>query len=325
VTICIALRAGPMVMGVSDRMLTSGDIQFEPAGSIKTVPWTTSIVMMQAGDAAFHTEIAREAYPVVQKWMADKPDEWVSVRNVVDLYIKTRNMLKAKKAEEALLAPLNLDTVSFIRRHKELEPEIAEQLTHDIINFEVPEVSVIVAGVDSLGPHIYVIQDSDVSCNDVVGFAAIGSGKHHAESQIMRSKHLWTAQLSDAALLGYLAKKRSEVAPGVGEVTDMFTIGPGLGTFSIVDEESMHKLAAIYDRIARSEERADKIAKKDAEEYVARRQKRREEEAAKSPPTPSEQRPPAESQASLPSSQETEKPSRKRKTPQAPATRLKKA
>lgn len=47
-----------------------------------------------------------------------------SVRRVVDLYVKTRNMLKAKKAEAALLAPLDLDTVSFIQRHKELEPQI---------------------------------------------------------------------------------------------------------------------------------------------------------------------------------------------------------
>jgi hypothetical protein len=80
------------------------------------------------------------------------------------------------------------------------------------------------------------VDDGRVSCNDGIGFAAIGIGARHAESQIMLNKHSWNSPSVDSALLGYIAKKRSEVAPGVGEGTDVFTIGPVVGSLVILPQ-----------------------------------------------------------------------------------------
>jgi len=237
VTVCIAARAGPNLIGASDRMLSSSDIQFEPPISSKTAPLTNSIAVMQAGDAAFHAEIVGEVAPIVLDRVQKDPGNWWVVKDVAELYVSHRNEIKRKRAESALLTPLGLTSDSFRRLQKELNDGVAEQLTRDLINYQVPHVSVLVVGIDPQGPHIYVVDDDEIRCNDFIGFAAIGIGTRHAGSQFMLGRHSWNSPVVDTALLTYIAKKRSEIAPGVGEGTDMFTIGPSLGSLSTLTPE----------------------------------------------------------------------------------------
>jgi len=52
-TVCIAaVCEGNILIGASDRMLTSGDIQFQPP-TTKIYTFTTSINVMTSGDAGF--------------------------------------------------------------------------------------------------------------------------------------------------------------------------------------------------------------------------------------------------------------------------------
>jgi hypothetical protein len=70
VTVCIAARAkmiptassavgqpDDVIVAAADRMLTSGDVQFEPSAGTKIFSLTNSIFMMTAGDAALQAEI----------------------------------------------------------------------------------------------------------------------------------------------------------------------------------------------------------------------------------------------------------------------------
>ena len=59
-TACIAIRSHSAVFMVSDRMLASGDIQFEPPAE-KIMFLTNSIAVMASGDSAFHHEIMKDA------------------------------------------------------------------------------------------------------------------------------------------------------------------------------------------------------------------------------------------------------------------------
>ena len=60
---------------------------------------------------------------------------------------------------------------------------------------------------------------------DGVGFVAAGSGQWHAESQFMFSRYTREWDLPEALSLVYAAKKRAEVAPGVGKLeTDLVVI-----------------------------------------------------------------------------------------------------
>ena len=63
VTVCIAARAETLIVGTSDRMLTSGDVQFEPSAGMKLIPLTNSLFMMTAGDAGLQAQIGIVAGP----------------------------------------------------------------------------------------------------------------------------------------------------------------------------------------------------------------------------------------------------------------------
>ena len=174
-TVCIAARCRDIVFGASDRMLTSGDIQFESPAQ-KIIPLTRSIITMTSGETPFQGEILREVSLEVTTQVAQRPDTWLFVKDVVELYVQKYNERKRKRAEWAILAPLNLDQETFLAQQKNMDSALVDSIAKDLINYTVPTVSVIITGIDNLGAHIYVVHDGDPSCQDAVGFAAIGIG-----------------------------------------------------------------------------------------------------------------------------------------------------
>jgi hypothetical protein len=55
--------------------------------------------------------------------------------------------------------------------------------------------------------------------------------------------------MAETLMLVYMAKRRAEVAPGVGEQTDMIVVGPELGSSTLVGLEVMNELRDAYARI----------------------------------------------------------------------------
>ncbi len=255
----------PMVVGAADRMLTAGDIEFEPEQP-KIVPLTTSIFALLAGDSALQTEIMQNVYGVVNGRATAQPANWWKVSEVADLYSSFYDKARSKRAEKAILTPLRLTHETFLEKQRMLSPESAHELTAQLQNFELQaSVAAIFCGVDSSGAHIYVVRDSHVECRDVVGFAAIGAGDWHSNSQFMFANHTRGRSFAETLVLIYSAKKRAEVAPGVGEATDMFTVGPFLGhNVYPVGDHVLATLKAIYEatktQIRQSEQKANQVA-----------------------------------------------------------------
>jgi len=193
-------------------MITAGDVQFEPPTG-KIIFLTSSIAVMAAGDSTFHHEITTDVMKEVQARITEKPREWLSVKEVVDMYIRYRNVAKIKRAEAAILAPLNLDRNSFLSLQNIMNPELVKDISRDLINFDLPEVEVIIAGVDQYmgdtgsNTHIYSIHNDYISCDDVIGFRAIGSGARHAESHFMLARHAWNSDPHETVMLTYRAKR----------------------------------------------------------------------------------------------------------------------
>jgi 20S proteasome alpha/beta subunit len=271
VTVCIAARSFDAIFLASDRMLTSGDVQFEPP-TPKILFLTPAIAVMAAGDSGFHAEVLGGVLREVQERVRQEPENWWLVQDVVNLHVKHRNEAKLRRAEAALLAPLGLDRTSFIAAQKTMDSKLVYNISRDLIGFEVPEVGVIIAGIDKSlvhnTPHIYSIHDGEVSCEDLVAFRAIGSGARHAESAFMLASHAWNSSTHEAVLLTYCAKKYAEIAPGVGSETDMFMIGPGLGQSSQMRPELMKKLHEEYSAIQKGRSRVQKRASKEMFRYV---------------------------------------------------------
>jgi hypothetical protein len=63
-TVCIAaICEGGIVLGACDKMMTAGDVEFEPQAptgrSMKVFPITNSIAVMTAGDSGLQSEIVQ--------------------------------------------------------------------------------------------------------------------------------------------------------------------------------------------------------------------------------------------------------------------------
>jgi len=230
---------------------------------------------MTAGNSVFHAEIFRAVNNIVSARITQEPSNWWTVKDVAELYASHRNIAKGNKAENSILTPLGLSRDTFIARQSAMKDEFIAFLTNRILNYNVPDIEAIVTGIDmDGGAHIFVVNNDNVSCWDNIGFASIGSGSRHAKSQFMFTGHSRNALLPESLLLTYTAKKRSEVSPGVGEETDMFMMGPHLGSYVILNQETMRKLNESYKKMILGEESAQNTAKNEVKRYVDRLAKR---------------------------------------------------
>lgn len=266
-TVCIAAKSGTFIFGIADRMLTAGDIEYEPSMP-KIIPLTNSIVAMTAGDASFQAEIILEIFKWISAKLQEEPKKWLVLQDVANKYAYFYSTAKLTRAENAILTPLGLNRETFITRQHEMSQDFLASVTKEMLNFDVPLVSAIIAGHDETGAHIYVVDSDSVSCRDTIGFASIGIGARHADSQFMLGRHSVASSLPETLVLTYTAKKRSEVSPGVGKEEDYFFIGDKGALNVDLNSSLKDKLRNEYGKLARREKSALGTAKKEVEKYV---------------------------------------------------------
>lgn len=216
-TVCIAsISKDNLILGIADRLVTATDIEFEPSFA-KIFPFTTSTFLMTSDeDASLSAEIYHDCLNKVTQLVVNDPANWLNVALVVDMYLESRNEAKRKRAERDILLPLGLNSHTFISRQSEMNADFITAIANQLMNYRLPRVSSIICGMDKSGPHIYVIHDNDSECYDDIGFAAIGIGSSYANSQFMQYRHSRLSSTADTIFTTYLAKKRAEIAPGVG-------------------------------------------------------------------------------------------------------------
>jgi hypothetical protein len=212
------------ILGVSDRMLTSDDVEYEPKLHTKIYGFQcdsakpTKAVLLGAGDSSVNfTLFTRTHRQVIQSQIPD-------VEEIADLHAKEMSRYRLECAERLYLAPLGLDVRSFLSRQQKLVPELALDIAQRLRDHNLG-VEDIIAGIDQTGPHIYSIDDNCVvNCHDGSGFWAAGSGCRQFETLFMASGYDTTWPVPQTLLLLYSAKKRAEASPGVGHMTDLFII-----------------------------------------------------------------------------------------------------
>jgi hypothetical protein len=274
-TVGIAARCDEGAIFVAaDRMVTVGDMEMEhPVAKVLIV--TQSILICPSDDdAAFHFEILLDVHAEIKQRVATDPQKWITVREVVDLYIETRQTHKLRRAERDILKPLGLDLLSYQFQQQNMDSELVRQIAVDLINYKIPNLSAVIAGIDPSGCHIYVVDTNSNNHVDTgnygsIGYAAIGAGARHASAHFLTSGHAWYTPLPEALWNTYLAKKRAEVAPGVGETTDLYMIGPSLGADVTYLNQMVHgQLKAAYEKTKDQEEKARKAAAGEITAYV---------------------------------------------------------
>lgn len=254
-------------------MLTAGDIQFEPPQP-KMVRVTNSIFLLLAGDASIQAEIWSAVLP---EFRFD--DQSVTVQAVADSYAKQYAEARRKRFESAYLSPLGLTSASFLQTQRLMDAELVQKLATEAINYPHLEVETIAVGVEPCKipsdacAHIFLIQEGIVMNQDAVGFATIGIGAYHAASQFMFAGHTGIMPFSATMLLTYVAKKRAEVAPGVGSATDMVISYPDAtdsGNPRAVEivESELKFLEDTYAKMKAKEAEAVKVAARELDEHI---------------------------------------------------------
>lgn len=272
-------------------MITSGDVEFELSGTsdqtrpvLKTLSVSRHIAMMTAGDSGVQADIV---HLIAGKIAAAASTQPIRVRDFALMYTELINAARQTLITNQILAPFGLDTNSFISRQKEMDPGFIDRITTGIMRTEI-EAETIFAGIDDTGAHIYKVDQNGFTCCDALGFAAIGYGARHAESQFMLANYDRHSPLVEALFLTYVAKKRSEVAPGVGEDTDMFYVSNQSGFNWIFQKRDIEPLEGIYIQFEEQQRTAFNDAKaalrRKVDEAAAKAQKAEENPPRELPP-----------------------------------------
>lgn len=248
-TICIAGICGEnRVVLASDRMITESGtlrVEFEPDRP-KMISLTDSVIALSAGDALRPFDVKQKIDDNLTGFADDIAEE---IKEAVSSV--TQRILKDEH-----LSKYGLDFPAFF----DLDSGLAGQLFREIKEHEesgVLGVTLLIAGVDEQGSHIFVVRDpAEKVCFDDIGFHAIGSGTDHARgSLIFNEFHKRSLSLSEGVYLLYEAKKAAEIAPGVGEeYTDLWIVSDN--EYKKVNDEILDKFDEIINSKSEKNEEA---------------------------------------------------------------------
>jgi hypothetical protein len=119
-TVCVAAIAEKsIIIGVSDRMLTAGEIEFEPEQS-KIWFFSSAIIALFSGDAAIQGQLLKQTYDEVKVKIDADPTNWMSVKDIATLYCQEYRELRKSHAETEILSPLVLTIQSYLEKQATL-------------------------------------------------------------------------------------------------------------------------------------------------------------------------------------------------------------
>ena len=206
---------GVAAITASDRMITAGDVQYEPQ-QLKVAIITENVSVLIAGDYTVHSEAIKRVMAHTQGSPQTKPHQ------IATVYGAEIQSVQRKNAEDMILAPLGLNTDTFLAQQKDMSDNFVADITSQLQDYEGSEVEAIVVGIENKNARLYTVDARGmVRCFDDVGFSAIGIGAWHARSRLMQSGYTNTWNLGPALAATFAAKKAAEVAPGVGSATDI--------------------------------------------------------------------------------------------------------
>lgn len=210
---------GVAAMTASDQMITSGDNQYESRQQKVALINPTTLLLI-AGDYSVHSE----ALIAVQNQIKGDPN--ISPQRSALIYGQEIQRVRRREAEDLFLSPLGLNTDSFLSQQKDMSDSFVEKITNQLQNFAWKDVEALVVGSDKNSVHIYYVDSNGSShCMDDVSFHAIGIGAWHAKSALMQSGYARQKNgYHESLALIYSAKRRAEIAPGVGAKTDVHVV-----------------------------------------------------------------------------------------------------
>lgn len=279
-TVCVGLlcNSGYGVLGASDQMVSTADNQTK---RLKIYHVTERVVMLMAGDVATHTELMIELRTLIDA-NSENP-QVLTVKNLADAYASAFAAAKHRQGVRQYLSPLGI-TSDELKTGKVSE-KLAESLAKEMLYHQMPSCSAIFMGVDESGgyskAHLYQVDNDRLTCCDGAGYACIGVGFYQAASSLMFSGFKQDNQLDQALFQIFAAKKRAEVAPGVGRETDMVYISSADSKYIMLSDQIVDELDKIYARAEAGHSRTNIKAERQCHEFLENLRKKPVEQPQK--------------------------------------------
>ena len=219
-TVCIAALydGGKGFVLASDQMLTlhypmAYEFENEEFDKIFRLCDEVPIYCLSAGNAIFAQEIMDSAKTQIMKDRVSSADKAALIVREYYAQYRMRRLIRNE------LETRGLDLNSFYKNHKALLPEIVSVIDRSFKTFNLG-VEFIVVGYGGATCHIYtIIHPGEVYCYDSIGYASIGIGAPHVVYHMIENKYRRSLSMDSVSKLVDNAKERSQVAPGVGELT----------------------------------------------------------------------------------------------------------
>jgi len=224
-TICIAAlyENGKGCVLASDQMTTAHfpigyEFENEEVKKIVKVRETTVAYLLTAGDVLFANEILE----AVRK---DVDEKGVTATPIIaELFRQHYQNVRRQRIIRNELEPRGLAIKSYYDGHQRLVQPVVMMIDNALKSYN-PRTELIVAGLGEAYCSVFSIMNpGNLFCHDAIGFAAVGSGGPHALYSLIESGYKKSMDAKTVCELVEKAKKRSEVAPGVGKGTEILSV-----------------------------------------------------------------------------------------------------
>jgi 20S proteasome alpha/beta subunit len=221
-TVCISAIAdgGAAVVVAADRMMTFGPpMNLQAEGAVrKIIPLSDSHALLFSGSVP-------DAEAVVNG-IKESIQHGTNLKQIADFVAKSYQNLKRKKVEDSILRPLI--GIEFAQFQQLVSQSASSQVLTQMLGMISQHnlgLDVMLAGVDEDSGHIAIVAHPGTALlMDTVGVSSIGSGSLHASVRLSLGRQTRDLSILETIFNVYEAKKASEVAPGVGKVTDIAVI-----------------------------------------------------------------------------------------------------
>jgi len=210
---------GKTALAISDRMITTSDLSLSFEHEIPKIDKITSnCIALTAGSALIHAPIFSNVRAKLEGKSRPKISE------VVDEFVNEFQALRVKNMQNEIFSEVALTIQQFYKMQQQLHDAVVMRLTDKMEKYRI-DLHILIVGVDSEGGHIHLVRDPGTSIPfDALGFCCIGTGQRHADVTFAYRRYTPSLPLKRALFIAYEAKKRAEMAGGVGKLTDITII-----------------------------------------------------------------------------------------------------
>ena len=220
-TVCIAAiyGDGKGSVLVSDRMVTAHfpigyEFEHQEDTKIVALDGANAVHIMIAGDVLRGNEVLNVSRVQLAQYDGDVP-----VQDAAEIVRQAYQKVRLEKIVHQELEPRGLNLGSYYGQQQQLSPQIVQMVDQAMHNGDLG-VQMLVAG-PSTGHHsiFSVLNPGTLNDHTPIGYGCIGSGAPHATYSLIEASYRKSLCKDEVIKLVQKAKKRSEVAPGVGAET----------------------------------------------------------------------------------------------------------